>query len=195
MEELNLPYRLEWYDRGEDGLAPEAYKKLHPVGTAPIIKDGNVILSESAAIVEYISQRHGNGALSVEVDDPDYPDYLYWMQFNNNVQTAFFVKRALDANSNDNPNTPMQTIMQRREDAHFNYLNEQLGKVPFIAGARFSCADIMAVFNLTTLPLFGGRTIDDLPNVQSYIKRICQRPAYIKAMKIAGAEAKNTTLN
>ena len=66
MEELGLPYNLEWFDRGEDQLAPQAYRDLHPVGTSPIIRDGDTVLSESAAICEYVSQKYGNGALSVQ---------------------------------------------------------------------------------------------------------------------------------
>jgi glutathione S-transferase len=189
MEELGLPYKLEWFDRGADGLAPQEYRDLHPVGTAPIIKDGDVILSESAAIVEYISQRYGNGMLSIAIDDAEYPEYLYWMQFNNNVQSAFFIKKALEAEAQSAQIKPINRVMQRREDAYFSYLNQRLGMVPYLAGENFSCADIMTVFNLTTLPLFGGRSIDDLPNVKTYLERISQRPAYIKAMAIAGPQA------
>lgn len=189
MEELNLPYQLEWFERGEDGMAPQSYRDLHPVGTAPIIKDGDTVLCESAAIVEYISQRYGKGQLSVDVDHADYPHYLYWMQLNNNIQTAFFVKRAIAAATDGKQGSPMGTTIQRREDAHYNFLNERLGRVPYLAGSQFSCADIMAVFNLTTLTLFGGRTIDDLPNVKAYVERITQRPAYIKAMSIVGPQA------
>ncbi|MEP1594090.1 MAG: glutathione S-transferase N-terminal domain-containing protein, partial [Halieaceae bacterium] len=90
MEELQLPYELKWYDRGEDFLAPPEYRALHPSGTAPIITDGELVMAESTAIVEYISQRYGEGKLSVPVDSPEYPHYLYWMQFNNNLQTPIF---------------------------------------------------------------------------------------------------------
>ena len=65
MEELELPYKLQWHDRGEDMLAPESYRALHPAGTAPIIEDGDTILAESAAIVEYIIHRHGKGRLAL----------------------------------------------------------------------------------------------------------------------------------
>ena len=47
----------------------------------------------------------------------------------------------------------------------------------------------MVTFNLTELPLFGGRAVTDLPNVQAYVKRIEARPAYQKAMKLAGPAA------
>ena len=45
MEELNLPYELKWYDRGADFLAPPEYRALHPVGTAPIIVDGDLVVA------------------------------------------------------------------------------------------------------------------------------------------------------
>ena len=77
MEELELPYELQWYDRGEDFLAPPEYRALHPAGTAPVLIDGDLVMAESTAIAEYISQRHGEGRLSVGVESPDYPHYLY----------------------------------------------------------------------------------------------------------------------
>ena len=47
----------------------------------------------------------------------------------------------------------------------------------------------MNVFNFTTWPLFGGPKVDHLPNVCAYLKRIRERPAYQKAMAIAGPGA------
>ncbi len=192
MEELGLPYHLEWYDRGVDGLAPEAYRALHPVGTAPVIKDGDRVLGESMAIVEYINQRYGNGELSPGADDDNYADYWYWMQFNGNVMAVFFSKMALSmAGAADADDNPIMTMIKRREDAYYHDLDQRLAKVPYLAGELFTGADIMAMFSLTTLPLFGGRAIDDLPHVKDYVDRISQRPAYIKAMSIAGPNAQS----
>jgi len=56
-------------------------------------------------------------------------------------------------------------------------------------GLSLTCADIMVAFNLTALPLFGGREVSDLANVTGYVRRIEQRPAYLKAMQIAGPKA------
>jgi len=185
MEELELPYRLEWYDRGADGLAPPAYLALHPAATAPVITDGDRVLAESAAIVEYISHRYGGGRLSVMPDRPNYPDYLYWMHFNNNVQGLFFAKLA----SGGQADARVGGFVKRREDGYYRYLNQRLGESAYLAGPEFTCADIMVAFNLTSLSKFGGRTIDDLPNVLPYVERITKRPAYIKAMGIAGPGA------
>ena len=192
MEELGLPYTLKWYDRGPDFLAPPEYRKLHGAGTAPIIEDDGVVLCESAAIVEYIIQRHGKGRLGVAPAQPNYPDYLFWMTFSNSLQSTFFM-RAL-VNLIPEANAAEATRWSRsRSAARTNYyqlLNERLGKIDYLAGPEFTGADVMMTFNVTSLAQFGGRPIADLPNVQAYVKRVTARPAYVKAMGIAGPGAK-----
>jgi glutathione S-transferase len=191
MEELGLPYELKWYDRGEDFLAPPEYRALHPAGTAPIIEDGDLVLGESTAIVEYLSQRHGQGRLSVPVSDPDYPHYLYWMQFNNNLQSILFIKVAFQSmGAEPGMENPMMATTMRREDGIYNALEQRLGESEYLGGPEFSCADIMSMFNLTSLAMLGARAVDDsLPNTQAYLQRVTSRPAYKKAMAIAGPEA------
>ena len=192
MEELDLPYELKWYDRGEDFLAPPEYRALHPAGTAPIITDGDLVMAESTAIVEYISQRHGGGRLSVQANDPDYPHYLYWMQFNNNLQGALFIKLAVQSTGVEpGPDNMMMKTTLRREEGIYRALEQRLGESDYLGGSRFSCADIMSVFNLTSLAMLGARAIDDsLPNTRAYVERVTARPAYQKAMAIAGPQAR-----
>ncbi len=189
MEELELPYELKWYDRGEDFLAPQAYRDLHPAGTAPVITDGELVLGESTAIVEYISQRHGGGRLSVPVDDANYPHYLYWMQFNNNLQSGLFTRFAFQAGGGE-AGHPMIVTTERRIDGLYNALEQRLGESDYLGGDRFSCADIMSMFNLTSLAMMGAREPDDsMPNTRAYVDRVTARPAYQKAMAIAGPAA------
>lgn len=191
MEELGLPYELKWYKRGQDFLSPPEYRALHPAGTAPIIEDGDLVMAESTAIVEYISQRHGNGTLSVPVESPDYPHYLYWMQFNNNLQAALFITRAFNtADPGVAEKNPVFVTMSRRIDGLYNALEQRLGEAEYLGGDEFSCADIMSAFNLTSLVPLGARVVDDsLPNTKAYMQRILARPAYQKAMAIAGPGA------
>jgi len=191
MEELNLPYELKWYDRGPDFLAPAEYRALHPVGTAPIITDGDLVMAESTAIVEYISQRHGGGRLSVQPSDPDYPHYLFWMQFNNNLQSVLFIKLAFQSTgAAPGADNPMMATTQRREDGIYRALEQRLGESDYLGGPEFSCADIMSAFNLTSLAMLGARAIDEsLPNTRAYVERVTARPAYQKAMSVAGPAA------
>lgn len=190
MEELGLPYRLKWYHRKADRLAPDEFLALHPAATAPIIEDGGMVLPESAAILEYICHRYAGGRLTVRPEQPNYPDYLYWMHWHNNVLGLFFARRALQAQQPLGPDAQrMDGLVARRERGYYGYLDQRLGKTPYLAGDEFTCADIMSMFLLSTGPLFGGRPIDDLPNALAYVARIGARPAYVKAMAIAGPKA------
>lgn len=191
MEELGLPYELEWYNRGEDFLAPPEYRALHPVGTAPIITDGSLVMAESTAIVEYISQQYGGGSLSVLPGDKDYSQYLFWMQFNNNLQSVLFMKLASQAGgAQAGEDNPLSATIQRREDGLYAALEQRLRASDYLGDNRFTCADIMSMFNLTSLGMLGARQIDvSLPNTLAYVQRVTARPAYQRAMNLAGPEA------
>jgi len=193
MEELGLPYRLRWYDRKPNRAAPDDYLALHPTAMAPVIEDGDRVLTESAVIVEYICHRHAGGRLTVGPDQSNYYDYLYWMHFNNNAMGLRFTMSVLAAGASGPVADTMREVVERREERYYKHLEQRLGEHPFLAGPDLTCADILVVYRVTTGVVFGARAIDDLPNVCAYVKRIEQRPAYRKAMWVAGPEAVRPT--
>jgi glutathione S-transferase len=189
MEELQLPYRLKWFNRNEKGLAPDEYLALHPAATAPVIEDDGQVLTESAVIVEYICHRYAGGQLTVAPQQSNYTDYLYWMHFNNNILGLFFANSALGAGGAGAGTDRIRVVVNRRLERYYHYLNERLAASAYVAGSALTCADIMVMVALTELPRFGGRSIDDLLNVVAYVERIESRPAYVRAMAIAGPDA------
>jgi glutathione S-transferase len=188
-EELGLPYKLKWYERKANRLAPEEYLALHPTAQAPVIDDGGRVLTESAVIAEYLCHKYANGKFTVRPEQENYYDYLYWMHFNNSVMGLRFAKSVLAAGASGPAAETMGELLERRNEQYFRYLDRRLGEAPYLAGPEFTCADIMVAYRLTTALLFGSRPIDDLPNAMAYVKRIETRPAYQKAMKIAGPKA------
>src|SRR5215217_5056227 len=83
-EELELDYELKRYERRKDNrLGPPEYKALLPLGSAPVIAEGELKLGESGAIVEYLIATRGGGRLSVKPYQPGFADYLYWFHFAN----------------------------------------------------------------------------------------------------------------
>ena len=83
-EELAVPYELKRYERDPVTiLAPPEFKALHPMGAAPVITDGPLVLAESGAVIDYIIAKHGDGHLALGPDHPDFADYLYWFHFAN----------------------------------------------------------------------------------------------------------------
>jgi glutathione S-transferase len=183
MEELGLPYELVWHRRGPDGLMPASYLALHPAATAPVVQDGDRMLCESAAILEYVCHKYAGGALTVAPDQANYYDYQYWMHFNNNILGLFFSKLSLAGETEG----VVAGMIQRREDGYARQVEQTLAASPYLAGPEFTCADIMATYSLRSPRMIGGR--DDVPNAKAYVERISQRPAFIKAMSIAGADA------
>jgi len=188
-EELEVPYTLRWHQRGPDGLMPPDYLALHPAATAPVIEDDGLVLTESAVVLEHICLRHGKGRLVVDREHPEYREYLYWMHFNNNVQGLFFAHLAASM-AGDPDNAGVRGFIDRRWNRYYGHLDRRLGEVPFVAGEAFSCADVMVTFNLTLIPAAAGRPLDSLKNVAAYVERITARPAYVKAMAIAGPAAR-----
>lgn len=189
MEELGLPYQLEWYDRGPDRLAPPEYIALHPAAMAPVIRDGDLVLAESTAIVQYLAHKYGGGRLTVAPNTAHYADYLYWLQFNNNVLTGFFVKSALKA-AGGHDGGIIGRIAQRRSDGLFEQMDRHLATNAYLAGDEFTLADLMSGFAVTSLPVVSGQSLDGLKNIQLYVQKLTQRPAWIKAMALAGPQAK-----
>jgi glutathione S-transferase len=177
-EELDIPYDLIRYEREETKAAPAAYKALHPMGTAPIITDGDITLAETGAILEYIARRHGGGRLILGPEHPDFADYLFWFHYGNGSMVPAFMMDMTAARFG-------QVSQSARSDIGFAMVEERLGKVPWFAGEEFTLADIMMLFPLTRGRQFSGRDISGMPNLLGYLRRVGERPAYRIAMEKA----------
>jgi glutathione S-transferase len=182
-EELGIPYELKVYDRDPvTRLGPPEYKALHPLGTAPIITDGDVVLPESGAIIEYIIGKYGNGRLSVRPEAPNYADYLFWLHFANGSMMPSQMRVMFLNMAGGNEDDPRARFMRERAETPWRMVEERLGEVPYFAGQDFTAADIIMGFILTTMRAFVARDLGDQPNIRAYLKRIGERPAYKRAM-------------
>lgn len=180
-EELGIPYDLKRYDRDPvTRIGPPEYKALHPVGTAPIITDGDVVLPESGAIMEYIIGKYGDGRLAVGPDAPNFADYLFWFHFAN----ASMMPRQMGVMGArpDGEESPRARFMRERAEKSWDLVEQRLGQAPYFAGDAFTAADIIMVFPLTTMRAFAQRDLAAYPNIRAYLQRIGERPAYRRAM-------------
>lgn len=183
-EELGIPYELKRYQRDPvTQLAPAEYKALHPIGTAPIITDGDLVLPESGAIIEYIIGRYGNGRLAVAPDQPNFADYLFWFHFANaSMMPNLMGPMILQVAGTDPADNPMLQSLMARKDSAFALIEKRLGEVPYFAGKEFTAADIIMLFPLTTMRAFCAVDLANFPNLRAYLRCIGQRPAYQRAM-------------
>ena len=182
-EELGVPYELKHYTRDAVTiLSPPELKALHPLGAAPVITEGELVLAESGAIVEYIIAKHGGGRLALGPAHPDYAQYLYWFHFANaNLQPNMgrnMMLRRLDLA----PDNPTLVAMRGRLDRVLDLIEARLRDATYLAGAEFTAADIMTVFSLTTMRIFMPLDLAPYPHILAYLRRIGEREAYRRAM-------------
>jgi glutathione S-transferase len=180
-EELGVPYQLLRYERdATTKLAPSAYRALTPFGTAPVITDGDVVLGESAAIVEYIITLYGQGRLTVAPGAPGYADYLFWFHFaNGSLMPSAMVDMIAQIIGQGNE---LLAALRERLNRAYVHIEARLGVVAYLAGADFTAADVLTVFPLTTMRAFAPRDLTPYPNIRAYLKRIGERPAFQRAM-------------
>ncbi|MFZ6183811.1 glutathione S-transferase family protein [Nannocystis pusilla] len=182
-EELDVPYELRRYRRhAVTRLSPPELAALHPLGAAPLLEDGDLLLAESAAIVEYIIVKHGSGRLRLGPDHPDYAAYLYWFHFSNgNLQPALL--RLMTVSRAGLPaDHPALASVQMRLDRVMQLVDARLREATYFAGREFTAADIMSVFSLTTMRLFQAVDLRPYPGILAYLQRIGERPAYRRAL-------------
>ena len=185
-EELGLPYELKHYQRDPVTiLAPPELRAIHPMGAAPVITDGELVLAESGAIVDYIIARHGGGRLALGPAHPDFAPYLYWFHFaNSNLQPVMgrnMILRRLELPADN----PMLVSTKGRLERVLALVEARLGDADYLAGREFTAADIMSVFSLTTMRYFFPVDLAAYPHIRAYLRRIGEREAYQRAMQKA----------
>jgi glutathione S-transferase len=180
-EELGLDYELRLYTRRADNrLAPDEYKALHPMGIAPVITDGDLVLGESGAIIDYLVAKYApDTPLVPRAGDPDFADHLFFYHWAN----ATFMTNAMMAlvAQSLGASTPPPFVADRVQRG-WAIVEKRLGEADYFGGAQLTTADIMMGFQLTTARALSGMSIDHLPNLKAYLRRIGARPAYQRAM-------------
>jgi glutathione S-transferase len=183
-EELAIPYELKRYPRDPvTMLAPADYKALHPIGTAPLITDGDVVLAESGAVVEYIIAKYGKRRLTLSADHPDFAQFLYWFHFANGTLQAGMGRLMLLNRLKLADDNQILLGARARVDRAFDLLDGRAGNAEYLAGDEFTSADIMTCFSLTTMRYFQPYDLGRYPNIVRYLARIAGRQAYRQAME------------
>jgi glutathione S-transferase len=199
LEELGLDYEIKKYQRDpETMLAPPELRAVHPLGKSPVIQDGDTIVAESGAIIEYLVGRHGDGRLLPAAGTPERLLYTYFLHYAEgsampplllklvfdrveNTPAPFFVRpiaRAIAGKVKDSFVLP-----QIRR--HLAFLEGELAGRAWFAGEAFTAADIQLSFPLEAAAARGGLD-GKYPKLSSFLERIHARPAYRRALERGG---------
>ena len=199
LEELGVPYEVRRYERDtKTMLAPPELRAVHPLGKSPVISDGDEVVAESGAIIEYLADKYGHGKLIPTYGSAERRRASYWLHYAegslmpplvmslvfSKVRTApmpFFAKPIAQGIADkvmDNFVTPNIT-------ANLDYLEAELGQSPWFGGADFGVSDIQLSFPLEAAASRGGLGADR-PRLTEFLARIHGRPAYQRALEKGG---------
>jgi glutathione S-transferase len=197
LEELGVPYGVKRYEREPSMQAPASLRAVHPLGKSPVIADGDCTLAESGAILEYLVDAYGNGRFRPATGTAEKINYTYFLHYAEGSlmplllmklifsripsRLPFFMKpvgRAIAKGANT-------TLLDPQIGSHFMFLEGELGKREWFAGADFTAADIQMSFPLEAAAA-RAPIVRQMPKLSAFLDRIHARPAYKRALEKGG---------
>ncbi|MFT4077132.1 MAG: glutathione S-transferase [Asticcacaulis sp.] len=196
LEELGLPYDIKAYKRGRNMLAPPELKAIHPLGKAPVITDGALVVAETGAIMDYILTTYGQGRLVPTIGSEARFHYTYWMYYAEGSAMTPLLLRLVTSGIRSRPpwlirpiaagiaNSVDDLLVTPNLKVHIDFWEDTLTRSPWFAGDTFSAADIMMSFPLETAASRAGASVK--PHIMAWLKTIHARPAYCLALERGG---------
>ena len=198
LEELGAEYQIQHYQRDKaTSLAPAEFKKLHIMGTSPCITDGDLVMPETNAILDYVMDKHGSGKLRPEHGSPDRANYLYWFHAAQGsfmpllLESLIFKRMVSKVPAVIRPiikfvvSKVKANYLDVRLDKTLSQIELTLSKSKWFAGEQFTAADIVMGYCMEVASVRVGMD-DRYPNAQRFLQQMRARPAYQKAMEKNG---------
>jgi glutathione S-transferase len=187
LEEMRLTYRLRPVDLLAGVENDPEFLAINPAGFIPAIKDGDVTMVESIAIMEYLIARHGPTPLAPAVGDSWLPEYQQFLHLGEAGLAAsiYFVHGARHlAPECERDNWSARQALEVFESRR-SLVQRQLARSPYLAGDRFTAADISVVYALELARRNVG--IDLRQEERAYVARASDREAYKRAVQVCQA--------
>lgn len=187
LEELGLSYEIIQHKRDpQTRLAPPSLTDVHPLGKSPVIHDGELVVIESGAIIDYVIRRHGGGRLAPDAASADYDRYQQWLHYAEGsamlpLMLNMYVGRLGEAGA------PLHPRIQSEIANHLSYVDQSLAGREYFVGEALTGADIQMSFVPEVAKAMGK--LADYPHMAAWIERMHARPAWKTALDKGGPYA------
>ena len=205
LEELGVPYELKIYARDKaTKLAPPALKAIHPLGKSPVITDGDEVIAESGAIIEYLVETYGEQArgdlahLQPQPRTAEHRQCRFWMHYAEGSLMNWLVMKLVFKTIPTQPmpffvkpiaralcGTVQQKLIDPNVDTALAFIEEHLGTHRWFAGEHLTMADFQMSFAVEAALARGGDE-SQWPHLVAYRRRMQERPAYQRALDKGG---------
>jgi glutathione S-transferase len=182
LEELGIPYELKMLPFPPRVFAKE-YLALNPLGTIPLMIDGETKMTESSGICHYLGAKYGPTPLMVGLDEPAYGAFLNWMYFSDATLTfpQTLVLRYTQLEPEERRNAQVATDYAKWFLGRLRAVEAAAGKAETLCAGRFTAADIVIGYALRLADNI-GLAKDFGPNVAAYWQRLQARDGYKRAV-------------
>ncbi|KAI9655925.1 MAG: hypothetical protein M1831_004770 [Alyxoria varia] len=165
-------------------LHPAPKKAAHVAGAPNTNTD--ILLGESMSCIDYLIHTYGGHRpdLTIHPGQPNYPAYLQWLhQANGSLTPLESTNLLLKLLGHSPASGGVPGVMRQRLDAMIGMYDKRLSECTYLAGERFTLADVVSVFGLSTFRGFLPEEMDlsGYPNVLRWLDLVGQRPSYQKA--------------
>ncbi|MDX1451741.1 MAG: glutathione S-transferase [Oleiphilaceae bacterium] len=198
LEELELDYQMKRYERDPVTIrAPQSLKDVHPLGKSPVITDGDKVIAESGAIIEYLLAKDAQQRFTPS-DEQALIDYRYWLHFSEGSLMPPLVMRLVFEKMKTSPmpffvkpvakgiaDKVLKTFVMPEVRNMLAYINDWLEKREWFAGNALSGADFQMSFPLEA-SVARGLVDDRYPHIRRYVNMFQDRPAYLRALSKGG---------
>lgn len=177
--EMRLPHELVTL-KFPPRVHHKDFKEINPLGTVPCLVDGDLVMTESAGICQYLAERYGPSPLAVGREEPDYGAYLNWLHRSDATLTfplaVYFRYSELEP--------PERRSPQVAEDYRIWFL-ARLRSVEsaledgreYLCAGRFTIADIAIAYSVFFALRRGiGEALT--PNIKRWYEHVTNRPAF-----------------
>lgn len=181
LEELALPY-----ERVDVKFVPPDrafFIQDTPTGKLPTLEDGEVMLFESGAIIEYLLERYGEGRLTPPPNTPERAQLLQWLHFAEGTAFPPIGILVWLTRYRDDGDAHPELVADARQRARrsFERLEDEFGDGEYLVGDAFSAADVMMGFTVVAAQRLG--VVDaEMPRLGAYMARLLSRPALQKVL-------------
>lgn len=182
LEEMGLPYRLRPVDLLKDLDKDTEFLAINPAGFIPALQDGDAVIVESIAIMEYLAARYGPTALTPAPGDPAFPLYLQFLHLGE-AGLAGPIMVPLVSNfiaPEDERDNWGARWGQEVFDSRMKLVARQLARSPYMAGDAFTAADISVTYALELA--LRNRLYAPDEAARAYLARTTARDGYKRAM-------------
>jgi glutathione S-transferase len=151
------------------------------LGTIPYLTDGDVKMTESVAMAQYLVEKYGPTDLRVSPDEPDYPSYLNWL-FHSDA-TLTFPQTVVLRYKLQEPGVADAAVdgYSRWFVSRLKLLETTLEDREYLCSDRFTIADICVSYAITLADSLGIEQAFK-PNIKRWTDMLFERAAYKKSM-------------